>query len=137
MAATLILWGHSLSALVFVAVAAGTRSHRPVLLPGRALTAALVLTALWALAVAGIDARDVATRLAGAMRDIAWLIALMAWTVGLPFLAVAATAPLIQRWFADSGHAAAGDPYFLYGASNLGTVLEAAPTLTRFTTSEP
>ncbi len=59
---------------------------------------------------------------AGAM-SIPWLIALMAWTVGLPFLAVAATAPLIQRWFADSGHAAAGDPYFLYGASNLGSVL--------------
>ena len=59
---------------------------------------------------------------AGAM-SIPWLIALMAWTVGLPFLAVAATAPLIQRWFADSGHAAAGDPYFLYGASNLGSIL--------------
>ncbi|HEX2478703.1 MAG TPA: fused MFS/spermidine synthase [Geminicoccaceae bacterium] len=59
---------------------------------------------------------------AGAM-SIPWLIALMAWTVGLPFLAVAATAPLIQRWFADSGHPAAGDPYFLYGASNLGSIL--------------
>ncbi|HEX6112270.1 MAG TPA: fused MFS/spermidine synthase [Geminicoccaceae bacterium] len=55
--------------------------------------------------------------------SIPWLIALMAWTVGLPFLAVAATAPLIQRWFADSGHPAAGDPYFLYGASNLGSIL--------------
>jgi hypothetical protein len=59
---------------------------------------------------------------AGAM-SIPWLIALMAWTVGPPFLAVAATAPLIQRWFADSGHPAAGDPYFLYGASNLGSIL--------------
>jgi hypothetical protein len=56
-------------------------------------------------------------------RSIPWLIALMAWHVGLPFLAVAATAPLIQRWFADSGHPAAGDPYFLYGASNLGSIL--------------
>jgi hypothetical protein len=59
---------------------------------------------------------------AGAM-SIPWLIALMAWTVGLPFLAVAATAPLIQRWFADSGHPAAADPYFLYGASNLGSIV--------------
>jgi spermidine synthase len=58
----------------------------------------------------------------GAM-SIPWLIGLMAWTVGLPFLAVAATAPLIQRWFADSGHPTAGDPYFLYGASNLGSIL--------------
>jgi hypothetical protein len=55
--------------------------------------------------------------------SIPWLIGLMAWTVGLPFLAVAATAPLVQRWFAGSGHPAASDPYFLYGASNLGSVL--------------
>jgi hypothetical protein len=47
----------------------------------------------------------------------------MAWTIGLPFLAVAATAPLLQRWFAGSGHPTASDPYFLYGASNLGSVL--------------
>ncbi len=55
--------------------------------------------------------------------SIPWLIGLMIWTVGLPFLAVAATAPLVQKWFAGSGHPAASDPYFLYGASNLGSVL--------------
>src|SRR5918996_3139861 len=55
--------------------------------------------------------------------SILWLIGLMAWTIGLPFLAVAATAPLIQKWFAGSAHPAACDPYFLYGASNLGSVL--------------
>jgi hypothetical protein len=55
--------------------------------------------------------------------SILWLIGLMTWTVGLPFLAVAATAPLVQRWFAGSGHPAASDPYFLHGASNLGSVL--------------
>ena len=55
--------------------------------------------------------------------SIPWLIGLMTWTIGLPFLAVAATAPLMQRWFAGSGHPAASDPYFLYGASNLGSVL--------------
>src|SRR5690606_19952745 len=55
--------------------------------------------------------------------SIPWLIGLMAWTIGLPFLAVAATAPLVQRWFVGSGHPAAADPYFLYGASNLGSIL--------------
>jgi hypothetical protein len=54
--------------------------------------------------------------------SIPWLIELMAWTIGLPFVAVAATAPLVQRWFAASGHPAASDPYFLYGASNVGSV---------------
>jgi hypothetical protein len=51
------------------------------------------------------------------------LFGLMLTTVGLPFFVLAATAPLLQRWFAASGHPAAGDPYFLYGASNLGGLI--------------
>jgi hypothetical protein len=43
--------------------------------------------------------------------------------VGLPFFTVATSAPLLQKWFANTGHPAAKDPYFLYGASNLGSVL--------------
>ncbi|HEX9647854.1 MAG TPA: fused MFS/spermidine synthase [Alphaproteobacteria bacterium] len=54
---------------------------------------------------------------------VIWLLALMTVTLGLPFLAVSATAPLVQRWFSRTGHAHAEDPYFLYAASNLGSVL--------------
>ncbi len=54
---------------------------------------------------------------------VLWLIGLMAAVVGLPFVAVSATAPLLQKWFAASGHPAGHDPYFLYGASNLGSIL--------------
>jgi hypothetical protein len=43
--------------------------------------------------------------------------------VGLPFFVVSTSAPLLQRWFAHTGHPAAKDPYFLYGASNLGSML--------------
>ncbi len=43
--------------------------------------------------------------------------------VGLPFFVVSTTAPLLQKWFAYTGHSAAKDPYFLYGASNAGSVL--------------
>ena len=43
--------------------------------------------------------------------------------VGLPFLVVSATAPLMQKWFLHTGHPAAKDPYFLYGASNFGSML--------------
>ncbi|MDP3317854.1 MAG: hypothetical protein Q8S58_01875, partial [Bosea sp. (in: a-proteobacteria)] len=43
-----------------------------------------------------------------------WLIALFAASVGLPFFAVAANGPLLQAWFARSGHPRAADPYFLY-----------------------
>ncbi|UCH75089.1 MAG: fused MFS/spermidine synthase [Rhodospirillales bacterium] len=51
-----------------------------------------------------------------------WQLALMAVGVGLPFFAVSATAPLLQRWFAHTGHAASANPYFLYGASNIGSI---------------
>jgi hypothetical protein len=43
--------------------------------------------------------------------------------VGLPFFVVSTSAPLLQRWFAYTGHHAGKDPYFLYGASNLGSML--------------
>ncbi|MGL5138762.1 MAG: spermidine synthase [Beijerinckiaceae bacterium] len=50
-----------------------------------------------------------------------WLIGVFAASVGLPFLALSATAPLMQAWFARSGHPAAGNPYQLYVASNIGS----------------
>ena len=49
-----------------------------------------------------------------------WLLLVV---VGLPFFVVATSAPLLQKWFANTGHPAAKDPYFLYGASNLGSML--------------
>jgi len=54
---------------------------------------------------------------------ILWLILLLLATAGLPFTLVATTSPLIQRWFTRTGAPAAGDPYFLYGASTLGSIL--------------
>ncbi len=51
------------------------------------------------------------------------LLALLAVAVGLPFVVASATAPLVQRWFGNTGHATARDPYFLYAASNLGSMI--------------
>lgn len=50
-----------------------------------------------------------------------WQLGLFAVAVGLPFVAVSANAPLLQAWFARTGHPNGHDPYFLYGASNLGS----------------
>ncbi len=50
-----------------------------------------------------------------------WVFALFAASVGLPFVALAASAPLLQSWFAASGHPHAENPYVLYAASNLGS----------------
>jgi hypothetical protein len=52
-----------------------------------------------------------------------WLLGVLAVAVGLPFFAVSTTSPLLQRWFAATGHRHAGDPYFLYAASNLGSLV--------------
>jgi len=54
---------------------------------------------------------------------VIWLLGLLALGVGLPFWALSATAPLLQAWFARTGNTRGGDPYFLYAASNLGSLL--------------
>jgi hypothetical protein len=50
-----------------------------------------------------------------------WLFGLFAVSIGLPFFTLSASAPLLQSWFASSGHKQAGNPYVLYAASNLGS----------------
>ena len=50
-----------------------------------------------------------------------WLMALLTMSVGLPFAALWASAPLLQGWFSASGHPQAGNLYVLYAASNLGS----------------
>jgi hypothetical protein len=52
-----------------------------------------------------------------------WLVVVLTLAVGLPFLAVAASAPLLQSWFARSGGRDARDPYFLYPARNAGSLV--------------
>jgi hypothetical protein len=54
---------------------------------------------------------------------IFWLLAVLGVAVGLPFFVVAGTAPVLQRWFSATGHRAGKDPYFLYAASNLGSMI--------------
>ncbi len=50
-------------------------------------------------------------------------LGLYALGVGLPFAFLSANAPLIQSWYGKSGGPSAADPYFLYGASNLGSLI--------------
>jgi hypothetical protein len=52
-----------------------------------------------------------------------WLLGFLLVTVGLPFFVVSTTAPLLQRWFSCTDHPSARDPYFLYGASNVGSMI--------------
>jgi len=53
---------------------------------------------------------------------VPWIMAMLLAAIGLPFFALSSTTPIMQRWFADSGHKHAADPYFLYAASNAGSL---------------
>ena len=66
---------------------------------------------------------DAARSLSPEANPTGWLFGLLLGMVALPFFVVATSAPLLQRWFSQSGHPSASDPYFLYGASNLGSML--------------
>jgi hypothetical protein len=48
---------------------------------------------------------------------VPWLLGLLAVTAGLPFFALAANGPMLQRWLGGR------DPYFLFAASNAGSLL--------------
>jgi hypothetical protein len=50
---------------------------------------------------------------------VLWVPLLLLASIGPVFFAVSAQAPLMQRWFAADTRA--GDPYYLYAASNLGS----------------
>jgi putative PEP-CTERM system histidine kinase len=71
--AALTLWGHALAALLFAAVAVSELRRAGDALPRLAFTTALAMTALWALSIAGIDARDITARLGESLTDLAWL----------------------------------------------------------------
>lgn len=59
----------------------------------------------------------------GGEAPVPWLLLLMCATVGLPFFALSATGPMLQKWFSGTGHRDAANPYWLYAASNLGSML--------------
>lgn len=74
------------------------------------------------------------TSAAGALGATSWFAArsdapimstilIVAATVGLPFLVISTAGPLLQKWFSATDHPAAKDPYFLYAASNAGSML--------------
>ncbi len=52
-----------------------------------------------------------------------WVLVTLTVMVGLPFFALSTSSPTLQRWFSLTDHPAAEDPYFLYAAGNVGSVL--------------
>ncbi|MCK5871265.1 MAG: fused MFS/spermidine synthase [Methylococcales bacterium] len=52
-----------------------------------------------------------------------WLMWVLLLAIGLPFFVVSTTSTLLQKWFANLGHDSSHDPYYLYAASNSGSLL--------------
>jgi len=65
-----------------------------------------------------------------AHQPISWLLWTLSTRIGLPFVVLASTAPLAQRWFSIA-RSGASDPYWLYAASNAGSLVSliAFPTV--------
>ena len=75
--------------------------------------ALFVLAALWL----PLGIAQIAPPPAG--QEALWVPLLLLASIGPVFFVISAQAPLMQRWFATDRQA--GDPYYLYAASNLGS----------------
>lgn len=51
------------------------------------------------------------------------LLVLLVTLIGLPFFVISTSAPLLQSWFSKTDHPNASNPFFLYAASNLGSMI--------------
>jgi len=51
------------------------------------------------------------------------VVTMLAVGFGAPFLMMSTGGSLMQRWFSTTDHPQAHDPYFLYGASNAGSLI--------------
>ncbi|TXD35884.1 hypothetical protein FRC98_14530 [Lujinxingia vulgaris] len=101
------LWAHGVSRL---------RALPQLLLHALLLVAALVALPL------SMDRMALSSPLLNSHPNL-WLLAALGLGAGLPFLALSTTSPLIQAWFARLNHRRSSDPYFLYAASNGGSLL--------------
>lgn len=79
----------------------------------------LVLTAavLLMLPIQGFEGNSPASE----SHPILWLLLLLAANIGIPFFILCANSPLTQRWFSLISKTGK-DPYFLYAASNTGSL---------------
>lgn len=94
-----------------------TRLARPS--AGLAIHLAVMIAALFVLPLAIAQGWGAAPQRGEAF----WLLGLFAVSIGPPFFALSANAPLLQAWFARTDHPRAANPYFLYAASNVGSFL--------------
>jgi len=57
------------------------------------------------------------------LHPLLYLLSALVSSTAVPFFVVSTTAPLVQNWLSRTTHAESSDPYFLYSASNTGSLL--------------
>jgi hypothetical protein len=109
------------------------RSPREERLVDRQIVSAPILTIYAGLLALGYFLQPIAIPAMSSSREWAAinhptlpLIEILVSAAALPLVMAAAGAPLLQRWFSSTGHPRAHDPYFLYAASNAGSLLALA-----------
>jgi hypothetical protein len=98
----------------------GVRGQSAVHLGLLLLPIVLSVTGLLVVLPIAIDTSGVPTSVDN---PVGWLLIRLLIGVGLPFFVVSSNAPVLQMWFSRTGHSASADPYFLYSASNAGSLL--------------
>ncbi len=56
-------------------------------------------------------------------QPVTWMLAKLVASIGFLFFVVSANAPMVQRWYSTIGQRDSTDPYFLYAASNVGSLV--------------
>jgi len=101
------LYAHALPALL------GIRRHAPLHVAAMLLALPLLPVAVSSDSVSSLDWQG---------EPFVWVVVTLTAAVGLPFFFLATTAPLLQLWFSRTRASGASDPYFLYAASNAGSL---------------
>ena len=57
-----------------------------------------------------------------ALGPVGQVLGVLTIAAGFPFFALSTIAPTLQRWYSTTGARRAADPYFLYAASNVGSL---------------
>ncbi len=80
----------------------------------------MMMIGSWLLLPVSIDTAGLETAHASPAN---WLLSRLTASIGLLFFLLASNAPLLQRYYSQSGQPDAENPYFLYAASNAGSLL--------------
>ncbi len=54
---------------------------------------------------------------------VLWLFETLIYSISVPFFVLSTTAPILQKWFSLTDNHNAHNPYFLYSASNAGSLI--------------